>query len=93
MSDGKVFIHPFSDFGFKTIFGEERNSDILKGFLNELLAGERAHIKTITYLDKEQLPRSEVDRKAIYDVYCEDEKGDRFIRKWRHHRKDCRMSH
>ena len=33
-----LFINPFTDFGFKKIFGEEQNKDLLIDFLNELLA-------------------------------------------------------
>jgi predicted transposase/invertase (TIGR01784 family) len=47
-------------------------------FLNQVL-GEREHIKDLTYLNTEQQGRSETDRKAVYDLYCENEKGDKFI--------------
>ncbi len=30
------YINPFTDFGFKKIFGEETNKDLLIDFLNEL---------------------------------------------------------
>ena len=50
------FINPFTDVGFKLIFGQEINKDLLIDFLNSLLEGER-HIKDIRFLDKELLPR------------------------------------
>ena len=34
------FINPFTDFGFKHIFGREMDKDILIEFLNDLLEGE-----------------------------------------------------
>ena len=33
------FINPFTDFGFKHIFGREMDKDILIEFLNDLLEG------------------------------------------------------
>ena len=72
------FINPFTDVGFKRIFGQEINKDLLIDFLNALLEGER-QVKGITFLDKEQLPVFEDDRKLIYDVYCTDENGEQFI--------------
>ena len=39
------FINPFTDFGFKKLFGEEANKDILMDFLNELLREEEGEIK------------------------------------------------
>ncbi len=72
------YINPFTDFGFKKLFGEEANKDLLIDFLNALLA-EKEHIKDITYLKNEHLGRTESDRKAIFDLYCETESGDKFI--------------
>ena len=46
------FINPFTDFGFKKIFGQEVNKDLLMDFLNNLLVGER-HILDIEFMDKE----------------------------------------
>ena len=34
------FMNPFTDMGFKRIFGQEANKDLLLDFLNELLDGE-----------------------------------------------------
>ena len=46
------FINPFTDVGFKIIFGQEMTKDLLIDFLNDLLVGER-HIQDITLVDKE----------------------------------------
>jgi len=73
------YINPFTDFGFKRLFGEEPNKDILIDFLNELLQQEQGKIKKLTYLKTEQLGSGAIDRKAIFDLYCENEKGEKFI--------------
>ena len=73
------YINPFTDFGFKKLFGEELNKDLLLDFLNELLKEEQGQIKEITYLKTEHLGLTELDRKAIFDLYCENERGEKFI--------------
>jgi len=72
------YINPFTDFGFKRLLGEEPNKDLLLDFLNELLRKEKGNIKTITYLKNEHLPYFG-ERKAIFDIYCENEAGEKFI--------------
>lgn len=72
------FINPFTDVGFKRIFGQEINKDLLIDFLNGLLEGEK-HIVDIRFLDKEVLPAFAQDRGVIYDVYCTNESGEQFI--------------
>jgi len=73
------YVNPFTDFGFKKLFGEEPNKDLLLDFLNELLKEEQGRITDLTYLKNEQLGKTQVDRKAIFDLYCENEKGEKFI--------------
>jgi predicted transposase/invertase (TIGR01784 family) len=72
------FINPFTDFGFKKIFGSEPNKDLLIDFLNELLKSKEK-IKNLTYKKTEHLGSTDADRKAIFDLYCENEKGEKFI--------------
>ena len=73
------YINPFTDFGFKKLFGEEPNKDLLLDFLNELLREQEGEIVNLTYLKNEHLGRSLLDRKAIFDLYCENDKGEKFI--------------
>ncbi|ANQ52022.1 PD-(D/E)XK nuclease family transposase [Flammeovirga sp. MY04] len=72
------YINPFTDFGFKKIFGEEANKDILIDFLNSVLPAED-QIYDLNYKSTEHLPTNDTDRKAIYDLYCENELGEKFI--------------
>ena len=64
-----TYLNPFTDFGFKKLFGEEYNKDLLIDFLNQLLKKEQGCIKTQTSLKNEHLGRSEADRRAVYDLY------------------------
>ncbi len=73
------YINPFTDYGFKKLFGEEPNKDLLLDFLNELLKEEQGEIKNLTYLKSEHLGASHIDRKAIFDLYCENERGEKFL--------------
>ena len=73
------YINPFTDYGFKRLFGEEPNKDVLLDFLNELLKKEQGKITELTYLKNENLGRTELNRKAIFDLYCTNEKGEKFI--------------
>ena len=72
------YINPFTDFGFKKIFGEEASKPLLLDFLNALLP-QTNKIADLTFKNTEQLGQTESDRKAIYDIYCENENGEKFI--------------
>ena len=72
------YINPYTDFGFKKLFGTEMNKDLLISFLNALFRGHEV-IHDVTYLNSEHLGASYIDRKAIFDVYCENEQGEKFI--------------
>jgi predicted transposase/invertase (TIGR01784 family) len=72
------YINPFTDFGFKKLFGTEPNKNLLIDFLNQVLPGKH-QIKDLTYAPSEQLGYTTIDRKAVFDLYCIGENGDRFI--------------
>ena len=78
MNNKPRYINPFTDFGFKKLFGTEFNKDLLIDFLNQVL-GNREYIQDLTYLNTENQGKTEDDRKAIFDLYCENEKGEKFI--------------
>lgn len=72
------FINPFTDFGFKFLFGREVEKELLIDFLNDLLVGE--HIITdIQFLNNEQQPEVKTERGIIYDIYCVTDTGERII--------------
>ena len=64
--------------GFKKIFGEEASKPLLIDFLNALLP-EASPIVNLAFKNAEQLGFTQADRKAIYDIYCENERGEKFI--------------
>ena len=72
------YINPYTDFGFKKLFGTAMNKELLISFLNALFAG-REVVKDITYLNVERMGGIELDRKAVFDVYCENELGEKFL--------------
>ena len=72
------YVNPYTDFGFKLLFGTAMNKELLISFLNSLLHG-REVIKDVTYLNAEHLGTQEYDRKAVFDVYCENEQGEKFL--------------
>lgn len=72
------YINLFTDFGFKRLFGNEENKDILIDFINTLLVDKQTIID-LKYLNSEVLGKTITDRKAIYDLYCENDKGEKFI--------------
>ncbi len=72
------YVNPFTDFGFKKIFGEEASKPSLIDFLNALLPN-KGKIVDLIFKNNEQLGQTDADRKAIYDIYCENEKGEKFI--------------
>ncbi|RYE36420.1 MAG: Rpn family recombination-promoting nuclease/putative transposase [Sphingobacteriaceae bacterium] len=72
------YINPYTDFGFKKIFGEEASKPLLIDFLNALLP-EQHKIVDLSFKNTEQLGQTDLDRKAIYDIYCENDRGEKFI--------------
>lgn len=72
------YIDPKTDFGFKRLFGQEDSKDILKQFLFDVLELPYP-IQEISYIPNEQLPTLPDERIGVYDVYCVDAVGQRFI--------------
>ncbi len=72
------YINPLTDFGFKKLFGTEPNKNLLIDFLNQILPNNKK-IQNLTYASTDKLGKTELDRKAIFDLYCTGTKGERFI--------------
>lgn len=72
------YINPHTDFGFKRLFGSEFNKELLISFLNAMFHGEQ-NVQNVTYLNSEQLGDRVDARRAIFDVYCENDKDEKFI--------------
>lgn len=72
------FINPFTDIGFKRIFGQEVSKPVLLTFLNSLLEGERC-IVDLHYLDKEKIREHDGNRSLIYDILCQTDSGEYII--------------
>jgi predicted transposase/invertase (TIGR01784 family) len=72
------YINPYTDFGFKKLFGEEGNKDLLIDFLNQLLPSKHT-ITNLSFRNPAQLSDITSQRNGIFDIYCQNEKGDRFI--------------
>jgi predicted transposase/invertase (TIGR01784 family) len=72
------YINPYTDFGFKKLFGEEGNKALLIDFLNQLLPA-RHQISEISFQNVEALPDTSEERKAFFDIHCKAESGERFI--------------
>ncbi|SDJ73668.1 conserved hypothetical protein (putative transposase or invertase) [Pedobacter sp. ok626] len=72
------FIDPYSDFGFKHIFGKGPNRDFLIKFLNGVFKGRKV-ITDIQYNNTEYKGSGKDYRKTIFDLYCTSDKGEKFI--------------
>jgi predicted transposase/invertase (TIGR01784 family) len=73
-----TYINPLLDFGFKKLFGEEINDELLMDLLSAIVP-DMGRITKIDYHPTEQLGTEAEDRKAVFDIYCTNEKGEHFI--------------
>ena len=72
------YINPYTDFGFKKLFGEEANKDLLVDFLNSILP-EKHQIAELEFQNTENLPDLPTQRKAFFDISCKNKAGEQFI--------------
>lgn len=75
--DQPKFINPFTDYGFKRIFGTELSKDILIAFLNSLIP--EADIENLTYLNVEDLPVNRYRSRYVFDLLCQNSKQEYFL--------------
>ncbi len=72
------YINPYTDFGFKKLFGEEGNKDLLIDFLNQIVKTNH-QIADLAFRNTENMPDLPAERKAIFDIYCTSVSGEKFI--------------
>ena len=74
-----VFMDPFTDYGFKKLFGEESSKVYLIDFLNSVFVDFIPSISELNYHKNEQLGNKQIDRNAVFDLYCKSTEGTHFI--------------
>ncbi|MBQ9242083.1 MAG: Rpn family recombination-promoting nuclease/putative transposase [Proteobacteria bacterium] len=72
------FINPYTDFGFKWLFGTEKNKALLIDFLNAMFDGME-HVEDLEYRQHEHIGAGAADRHIIFDVYCVTSTGEHII--------------
>lgn len=72
------FIDPLTDWGFRHLFGQEPNKEILIEFLNDLFQGEK-HIAELEYAPNEHDGDDDEDKRVIFDLHCRGDNGEYFI--------------
>lgn len=72
------YFNPYTDFGFKKLFGEEASKELLIDFLNQLLPVHH-QIGDLTFKNPENMSDTKEERKSIFDIYCTATTGERFI--------------
>ena len=72
------YVNPYSDFGFKRIFGQEAHKEILIAFLNALLPPQH-QIANLSFINTEQIPPRKDIYRSILDLHCVTPGGERFI--------------
>ncbi len=72
-------MNPFTDFGFKKLFGEEDSKIYLVDFLNSVLENHIPNIVDIQHRRTEILGRHDTDRNSVFDLYCTTQNGERII--------------
>ncbi|MDR3197434.1 MAG: Rpn family recombination-promoting nuclease/putative transposase, partial [Planctomycetaceae bacterium] len=72
------YINPYTDFGFKKLFGEEANKDLLVDFLNAVLPPEN-HIADLRFRNPQQMSDKDTNRNAVFDIACVGDNNESFI--------------
>ncbi len=75
----EVYMDPFTDYGFKKLFGEEDSKEYLIDFLNSVFADFIPNIKELSYHKNEHLGNKQIDRNVVFDLYCKGQDGSKFI--------------
>ena len=72
------YVDILSDSGFKAVFGDEKNTDVIIDFLNVVLPAER-RVRSLMF-SRTEIPGFTATNKAVrLDLRCESEDGTHFI--------------
>lgn len=82
------FINPYTDFGFKWLFGTEKNKALLIDFLNAMFDGME-HVEDLEYRQHEHIGAGAADRHIIFDVYCVTSTGGAYHRRDAERASEC----
>jgi predicted transposase/invertase (TIGR01784 family) len=72
------YLNPYTDFGFKKLFGEEGSKDLLIDFLNQLLP-DYHQISELSFKNPDNMADTSLERRAVFDIYCQSSTGEKFI--------------
>lgn len=72
------YVNPYTDFGFKKIFGQEASKPLLADFLNTLLP-KRHQVIDISFTNPDNAGDIVEERKAVFDIFCKNSQGERFV--------------
>lgn len=71
------FVNPLLDKGFKITLGSVGSEEHLKNLLNRILPG--INIVNLRYINTERHGMTVEEGKSVFDVYCEDSDGVKFL--------------
>ena len=77
-SKPQTYVDLMSDAGFKAVFADRQNKDLLIFLINSLLPAEAKVSDIVAYLDREQHIDTIFGKKTILDLVCQDEQGRTF---------------
>ena len=89
------FIDPFTDTGFKIVFGtEHKSNEILRQFLNALFENDPtfSHIESVEYRPTERTREWTEGKSIVYDIFCETSTGHKFIVEMQKHPQEYFLS-
>ena len=72
------YMNPRTDFAFKLLLGKDPNKDLMIDFLNGIFNGRKV-IRDLQYNNLEHKGRTIDHRRTVFDLYCTDQNGGKFI--------------
>lgn len=75
---GKTYVDLLTDSGFKAVFGDENNKELIINFINSVLGQER-HVTDVEFLPGEWSGRTVTSKGVRFDLLCHDSQGRKFV--------------